>query len=353
MGKTRKSKWAHLPTVANERLDMSNPDKELPIAKKKAQEYLKKNPNNLYRISTAKETTADAAKILKSNKKSEVEERQINKMAKQLEKQGDNTVKAPEPVKKAGKVTVPIFDVWDEPNVAFKKKPALDNYQLVTNKAVVLPESGLSYNPNMTAYEATIDKVVRENIKEQDPKSQEQIKRRTKQKIEKRRQIANKNKNANFAGKSAVDKEVLRQRDEQAKEKKLEQLAENYEKELDQKIRELSNKQKKRDRFLDNKAKKDEDIKSGRLRTYNLKLSKHKLPTYVPPSLPLPDEMPENLRKIKTDATANIRDHFESVYRRGLIEYKRIGKVQRRAKVKIHNKHSKKVKEDFYIDPNN
>lgn len=351
MGKARKTKWAQIPSVANDKIDTSNPDQTLSVAKKRAADFLKKNSDNLYKVSTAKNTSATAAKVLKSNKKSEVEERRVAKIVKKLEKQPVAETKAPAPVAKVNKMAAPIFDVWDEPNVAFKTKPVLERYELVTNKAVVLPESGLSYNPNMQAYEETIGKVVAENVKTTNAKSQELIKRRTKHKIEKRRVTANKIKNSNFAGKSANEKEVLRKRDEQAKEKKLEQLTENYEKELDHRIRELNNKQKRHEKLLSNKAKKADDIKTGKLRTYNLKLSKHKLPTYVPPSLPMPDQMPENLRKIKTDATANIRDHFDSIFRRGLIEYKKIGKVQRRAKVKYHNKHTLKGKEDFYIDP--
>lgn len=352
MGKTKKSKWSNIPTIPNDKINMSNPDRELAVAKERAQAFVKKNPDNLYKISTTKETMATAGKVLKSGKKSEVEERKTDKMAKKLNKQSSNSVKPQIASVKSDKVTAPVFDVWDEPNIAFKKKPLLEEYKLVTNNAVVLPESGYSYNPALTAYEATMTKVIKDNIKEEDPKSQEAIKKRTKHKIEKRRQIANKNKNSNFAGKSANEKETLKQRDEQLKEKKLEQLADNYEKELDQKIRELNNKQKKHQKYLDNRAQKSDDIKSGKLRTYNLKLSKHKLPTYVPPSVPLPDEMPENFRKIKTDAAANIRDHFDSIYRRGLIEYKKIGKVQRRAKIRYHNKHNNN-KEDFYIDPDN
>lgn len=352
MGKTKKSQWSRIPTVANDKINTNNPDAELSVAKQRAQAFIKKNPDNLYKISTTKDTSAAAAKILKSGKKSETEERRVAKIVKQIEKKGPQAVTAP-PQAKPSKVAAPIFDVWDEPNIAYKKKPDLQQYNSVTNAAVVLPESGMSYNPALTAYEKTIEKVVSENIREQDPKSQEAIKRRTKHKIEKRKVTANKIKNANLAGKSQNEKQVLRQRDEQAKEKKLEQLVDNYEKELDQKIRELTNKKRKHDKYLSNKSKKDDDIRTGRLRTYNLKLSKHKLPTYVPPSLSMPGEMPENLRKIKTDATANIRDHFDSIYRRGLIEYKKIGKVQRRAIMKLHNKHTTKGKEDFYIDPNN
>lgn len=351
MGKTKKSRWGHLPNVANDKIDMSNPEKELSKAKERAKAYIRQNPDNLYKISTTKNTSTAAVKILKSNKKSEIEEKKVEKIVKRLEKQKNDKNINQDTMIKTSKVQIPIFDVWDAPNIAFKEKPILKRYDHITNKAVVLPESGLSYNPTLTAYENTIERVVKDNVKKVDPKSVELIKKRTKHKIEKRKQIANINRNSNLAGRSTNEKQILKQRDEQLKEKKLQNLVDNYEKEFDNKIRELSNKQKKHDKYLSNKAQKSEDIKSGKLQTYNLKLSKHKLPTYVPPSLSLPEDMPENLRKIKTDATANIRDHFESVYRRGLIEYKKIGKVQRRAKVKYHNKHT--AKEDFYIDPNN
>ena len=348
MGKTKKSKWAHLPTVPNDRINTNNPDLELTEAKKKAEAYVTRNANQLYKVQTSKDTSAKAAKILKSEKKSEVEERIVNKLVKQLEKQKpvENTVSVPQ---KANKLSAPVFDVWDTPNIAMKTKPTLKSFENVTNKAVVLPESGLSYNPKLTSYEATIKKVVEDNVREIKPKSLELVKKRSKRKIEKRKQTAYKLKSSNLAGMNEHDKEILKQRDQMVKEKKLEALAENYEKEFDKTIREIANKQKKSEKFNKNKQKKAEDIRSGKLRTYNLRLSKHKLPAYVPPSLPLPEDMPENLRKIKTDASSNIRDQFESIYRRGLIEYKKIGKVQRRAKVKYHNKHS--VKEDFYIDP--
>ena len=350
MGKTKKSKWAHLPTVPNDKLDMSNPEKSLESAKKRAKAYLSQNTNNLYKVSTTKEISAKASKILKSGKKSEIEEKMVDKIVKKLEKQ-KNEVKKVEEVGKGSKLAGQIFDIWEAPNVAFKKKPELKEYDLVTNKAVVLPDSGLSYNPKLTSYEATIDKVVKDNIKEIEPKSQELMKKRTKRKIEKRKQMAHKLKNSNTAGLSINDKIIHMQREKLIKEKKFDNLVENYEKELDKTIRELANKQKKSDKVNKNKDKKAEDIRNGKVRSYNLKLSKHKLPAYVPPSLPLPDQMPENLRKIKTDSMANIRDQFDSVYRRGLIEYKKIGKVQRRAKIKYHNKHS--AKEDFYVDPNN
>ena len=349
MGKTRKSKWAHLQSVPNDRIKMSNPDMDLAAARKRAKAYVDRNADNLYKISTKRDATAKAAKILKSEQKSEVEERIVNRLAKRLEK--EPVAINPSPPVKSNKLAAPVFDVWDAPNVACKKKPALKQYALVTNSAVVEPDSGLSYNPKLTSYEAAVEKVVKDNIKEIDPKSQELMKKRTRRKIEKRKQMAYKIKNSNFAGLNAHDKEIYKQRDQVIKEKKLENLAENYDKEFDKTIREISNKQKKNEKVTKNKDKKTEDIRKGKLRSYNLKLSKHKLPAYVPASLPLPDEMPENLRKIKTDSTANIRDQFESIYRRGLIEYKKIGKAQRRAKVKYHNKHS--AKEDFYIDPDN
>lgn len=350
MGKTRKSKWGHLPTVANDKIDMSNPEKDIALAQTKAKSYVKQHAAKLYTVTTAKVVSTNAARILKAEKKSEVEERKVNKMAKQLEKLKPTEVKITATAKGV-KITEPSFDVWDAPNIAFKKKPTLEPYQLITNKAVVLPESGYSYNPNLKSYEATIEKVVKDNVKEYDPKSVELVVKRNKRKIEKRRQAVNKIRANNTTTLNSNQKQILKQRDEQIKQKKLDNLVENYEKELDKKIRELTNNQKKVERHNNNLEKKKEDILTGKIRTYDLKLSKHKLPAYVPPSLALPEEMPENFRKVKTDGSANIRDQFESIYRRGLIEYKKIGKVQRRAKVKYHNKHS--VKEAFYMDPNN
>lgn len=83
---------------------------------------------------------------------------------------------------------------------------------------------------------------------------------------------------------------------------------------------------------------KNNRISSGKEINYNLKISKHKLPFDA--NICTPDKLPQNLRQTSSNLANIVRSRFGTIFKRGLIEYKPIGKVQRSSKVKLHNKHT-------------
>ena len=92
--------------------------------------------------------------------------------------------------------------------------------------------------------------------------------------------------------------------------------------------------------------KREEKIKNGEILNYKLKISKHQLPKNNDYGVINPKDLPENLKNVKVDDN-NIRERFESIYRRGLIEYRPGLKNQKRHKIKFHTKRNNK--QDFYV----
>ena len=83
-------------------------------------------------------------------------------------------------------------------------------------------------------------------------------------------------------------------------------------------------------------------VKSGNIKKLKLKISKHKIPNSDINNIKMPIEMPKNLTEASGDISQLARDRFMSIYQRGLIEYKPVGKALRTSKYKIHNRRSLK-----------
>jgi hypothetical protein len=88
----------------------------------------------------------------------------------------------------------------------------------------------------------------------------------------------------------------------------------------------------------DKHAKISQAITSGKMRVSRLSNSRHNLPETKTADFLLPADLPRNLKDTAGAVSEAVRDRFDSIYRRGLIEYKPIGKAQRMAKYKLHNK---------------
>ncbi len=85
----------------------------------------------------------------------------------------------------------------------------------------------------------------------------------------------------------------------------------------------------------------------GETRDYRLKISKHRRPRAKDFEVCAPENLPSNLRTIETNLKNNIRERYDSIFNRGLIEYKPGTKAQKRHKIKLHTKHNQK--QDFVV----
>ena len=340
MGKTRKSKWNHLQPARAHEIDATDHQRAIKTIKDKKSKYVAENLDDLIQVTTEATALEKAKKVTKKGEKSKMEQKIVERLAKKIK-----------PVDTAPKAEAKndMFDLWGVPDVALKKKPNLKQYDRVVNKAVVLPTSGESYNPNHKSYEKTLTAIVTDHTEKSDRTNDINALRRNKRKLDKLKKLNGKTSKKRMAKLNENDKKVQLEREKQLKEKKLVSLVENFDKEFESKVGELKNRQKKIRKREANIEAKNESIRKGEIRNYKLNNSKHKIPNYVQPNVLLPDELPDNLRRLKTDNRGLVRDQFDSFYRRGLIEYTRIGKSQKRVKRKLHNKHS--AKQDFYVAP--
>lgn len=340
MGKTRKSKWNHLQPVKIHEVDATDHQRDINTIKNKKAKYVAENLDDLVQITKEPTALAKAKKVTKKGEKSKIEEKMVERLAKRL--------KPVESTKKEEKKDQ-MFDLWGVPDVSLKKKPDLRKYNRVVNRAVILPTSGESYNPNHKSYEKTLTALVEGNTEKSDRTNDNNLQRRNKRKLDKLKKLNGKTSKKRMAKLGENEKKVLLEREKQLNEKKLNTLVENFDKEFESKVGELRNRAKKIKKREANIEAKNESIRKGEIRDYKLNNSKHKIPNYVQPNVLLPEELPDNLRRLKTDNRGLVRDQFDSFYRRGLIEYTRIGKSQKRSKMKLHNKHS--AKQDFYVAP--
>lgn len=81
---------------------------------------------------------------------------------------------------------------------------------------------------------------------------------------------------------------------------------------------------------------KNSQIKSGKLRNFKLRFSKNKIPNYIESGVVLPDQLPESLKNVESKLSSQIHEKYDSIFRRGLIEYKSGTKAQKRTKYKAH-----------------
>lgn len=80
----------------------------------------------------------------------------------------------------------------------------------------------------------------------------------------------------------------------------------------------------------------ESQIREGKVTDYKLKISKNKLPKYIDSGLVMPEDLPDNLKNVESKLASQIYEKYDSVFRRGLIEYKPGTKAQRRTKFRAH-----------------
>lgn len=68
-----------------------------------------------------------------------------------------------------------------------------------------------------------------------------------------------------------------------------------------------------------------------------MSISKRALPKPVDTSLVLPENLPKSLKDVDSKMSDLIYEKYDSVFRRGLIEYKSGTRAQKRHKYKLHN----------------
>ena len=77
---------------------------------------------------------------------------------------------------------------------------------------------------------------------------------------------------------------------------------------------------------------KEAKIKKGELKDYKLGLSKKKMPAYIDSSVVLPEQLPKSFKDVENRLNSQIHEKYDSIFRRGLIEYKSGTRAQRRSK---------------------
>ena len=244
-----------------------------------------------------------------------------------------------------------IYDLWgeSEKKVEKTKKQKLDEFSiLITNPGVIIPGSGESYNPSLNAHTKKLEKFVENNLEEEKKiKVKKIVAKRNQKKVEKMKKIFA-DKNQKMKLKMMDDFDRLHHLEDKYKneKKKKEKEFENYEKDFKRKVKELQNKKKDLKNRKRKIQKRNEKIQKGEIQNYNLKISKHQLPKNNDYGVVHPDDLPENFKNVETQED-NIRERFESIYRRGLIEYRPGLKNQKRVKIKFHNKRN--GKQDFLV----
>lgn len=229
-------------------------------------------------------------------------------------------------------------DVWATTPLDSRPKPILKSSIPTVNPAVIHPVSGHSYNPRLEDHLNLIkDRVEAETIRK--PLDESQRNRRIAKKIQTADRQINasiKNKRLEQLGRNGrahyVESQRLRQ--EKAKdvqEKQIGELISARDNRLRQQALKLQATKVRRDRIAD-------AITKGHMRVTKLANSKHNLPETKAPDFVLPADLPKSFKDTAGTVSDAVRDRFDSIYRRGLIEYKPIAKAQRMAKYGLHNR---------------
>lgn len=293
----------------------------------------------------------------KSKAKKEVEGvsgKEINRLMRVAGRDGDSTTKAS--VEKEGIISTPTYDLWgdDEPKKAkvdpnpSRPKPSKAPktiterpLQLVSDdlaQAVVIPESGKSYNPD---HEEWMRLLKQESEREEQRDKERQKLAEQKQRIEElmeeyKKEVDdsdddeehnssddNKDDEDNGQLKSInqpvqVKKKSKTQRKKQEQEKDREQLQKHL-KELKQQIRDLESLPKLIESEMEKfKVREAERAASEGKSKQVKKLGKHKLKD-APLEIKLSDELTDTLRRLKPEGNL-VSDRFRSLQQRGLVE---------------------------------
>ena len=350
MGNQRlKTKWRKKSKTAPEDIDAEDHDLTRKQAQVKATKFVEKNKQNLYRIEKGVSTRGaiEAKKMEKSGEPSKYELKQIEKIKKQL--QAKQAVSKPATAQPASalvkKDELQMFDIW-ESNAKVSKKPDLDFLKPVVNPAIIVPSSGESYNPKSASHQKLLQKVVSTVTEAEATKPVPEAiqKKRELKKLQKAQQQSNETKkhSRKISKMSEKEREIYFVNQRNKEIKKAETNYKNFDQMHRGILNELKKSQARQKRVKELKSKRDELIEQGKIVDYDLKISKHKMPVPVDTGILLPGELPGNLKNTASNLATNLRARFDSIYRRGLIEYKPIGKAQRSSKYKLHNKKSMK-----------
>ncbi|KRX03146.1 hypothetical protein PPERSA_10227 [Pseudocohnilembus persalinus] len=211
--------------------------------------------------------------------------------------------------------------VWDENQEKISEDPLVQPPKIQKNKVeidikrVVLPPSGLSYNPSTSAY----NKLVQESIEDQMKRDQEIIVHTRSKKFERELENA---KNKNLKRKRAKSQKVRLEQDLAEARKKEKQFnhqflnIKNIKKELDaqeKSIEEARKIQKQREEEEEYNRKVLGVVGTKKGKKLGNKKYEYKKDIF------LEEDIPDNLKNINNNQDI-IRDQFDSIFRRGLLE---------------------------------
>ena len=159
---------------------------------KNAEVYVAKNLQSLYKIEVPNIKQTKVNKIEKKNQKtkgeiSTCERKKIEKLRKHLNDKRDEHFSKQNNQKKtslSALLTEP-FDIWGSETRETESKPVIISSTPIVNPAVILPQSGQSYNPKLDAHLNLIRKTVESEELKIKPLSAEIKEKRQKRKLEK------------------------------------------------------------------------------------------------------------------------------------------------------------------------
>ena len=312
---------------------------------KNAEVFVAKNLKSLYKIEVPilkpkKTINPEKAKETKKGQVSTFERKKIEKLRKNLTQTSSKMV-----LKKVGPsvLLTHAFDIWGSEPIETEIKPVIIGSTPIVNPAVILPLSGQSYNPKLDSHLNLIKKTVESEELKIKPLSSEIKERRQKRKLEKAALQIN-----SAANKFKIDKmgKDGKRHYLEAMHQRLLKKRVNEEGQIDNimnaqtnKIRKLNLRHEER---LKGRTAKIQDIQTGKIRDYRLRNSRFNLPETKLGDFVLPAEVPKSLKDASFKICDGVRDRFDSIYRRGLIEFRPIGKAQRNSRFKLHNKTGEK-----------
>lgn len=232
-------------------------------------------------------------------------------------------------------------DPWAEtPKDFTQPKPELKSSVPVVNPPVIAPKSGQSYNPRLQDHLGLIKKEVEIQETMSKPVPEATRDQRHNKKLENaKKQIQEHLKKQRLAKLGKAGKANYLEAQKLKEQKK----RDNEAKQIDIYINENRRKIKKHAASLQAKAQlkqqRIESIAKGETKIYRLQNSKFNLRDTKTTDFVLPNQLPKSLKDASASIADGVRDRFESIYKRGLIEYKPIGKAQRMHKYKQHSTH--------------
>ncbi|KAL4468919.1 hypothetical protein ABPG72_009739 [Tetrahymena utriculariae] len=214
-----------------------------------------------------------------------------------------------------------VNDAWDEEAEQQRKKPLIQKKQKIAH--LIVPTSGMSYNPSFKEHQETIEEAIRledEDLKDRNIQKIQKLRKKKKdlkvylqvQKL-KREQTMN---------------PVQRQKKEERRLAHQANLIKQFKKEINQEEQDqeaqLENLKKKKEAENQIKEKLGYNFKPEKLgkKRYNQKGQ----------DFVLEEDLPDNLRTVQP-AGSLLRDEYESVFRKGLLEPKNYFQKDKKSKI--------------------